>query len=54
MKLAECPGHNKPVQLHAPNSRGAQLYGALTEEVLQRLKLPLSKTNLRAVKGKEK
>lgn len=54
VKLAECPGHNKPVQLHAPNSRGAQLYGALTEEVLQRLKLPLSKTNLRAVKGKEK
>ena len=52
VKLAECPGHNKPVQLHAPNSRGAQLYGALTDEVLQRLKLPLSKSNLRAVKGK--
>lgn len=37
VKLAECPGHNKPVQIYAPNSRGAQLYSALADEVLQRL-----------------
>ena len=54
VKLAECPGHNKPVQLHAPNSRGAQLYAALTDEVLQRLRLPLTKTNLQVVEGQKK
>jgi chromosome partitioning protein len=54
VKLAECPGHNKPVQLHAPNSRGAQLYSSLTDEILARLKMHLTKSNLRAVKGKQK
>lgn len=54
VKLAECPGHNKPVQLHAPSSRGAQLYSSLTDEILQRLSVPLSKTNLQAVKGRGK
>lgn len=49
VKLAECPGHNKPVQLHAPNSRGAQLYAAFTDEVLQRLKVPAKKSALHVV-----
>lgn len=52
VKLAECPGHNKPVQLHAPNSRGAELYAALTDEVLQRLRLPLTRKSLQVVKKK--
>lgn len=54
VKLAECPGHNKPVQLHAPNSRGAQLYAALTDEVLQRLQMPLIKSNLQLVASRKK
>lgn len=53
VKLAECPGHNKPVQLHAPNSRGAQLYSAFTDEMLQRLGMLLTKTSLHAVGGKK-
>jgi chromosome partitioning protein len=49
VKLAECPGHNKPVQLHAPNSRGARLYADLADEVLQRLKVSAKKPTLQVV-----
>jgi hypothetical protein len=35
----------KPVQVHAPQSRGAKLYSALTDEILQRLEMPLAKNN---------
>jgi len=42
-KIEESPAFMKPVQMHAPQSRGAKLYAALTEEILQRLQMPLGK-----------
>lgn len=41
VKLEECPGWHQPIQLYAPGSRGAQLYAALTDEILLRLGVPL-------------
>jgi chromosome partitioning protein len=37
VKLEESPAFHQPVQLYAPASRGAVLYGELTDEVLKRL-----------------
>lgn len=42
VKIAESPAFMSPVQVHAPQSRGAKLYGALTDELLQRLRMPLN------------
>lgn len=42
-KLVESPAFNRPIQIYAPHSRGAQNYGALTDEILSRL--GLSKVN---------
>ena len=42
-KIEESPAFMKPVQVHAPQSRGAKLYSALTDEILQRLEMPLAK-----------
>lgn len=53
VKLAESPAHNKPVQLHASNSRGAQLYASLADEILERLNMSTTKLNLRVVGGEE-
>lgn len=41
VKLEECPGWHQPIQLYAPGSRGALLYSGLTDEILQRLGVPL-------------
>ena len=37
VKLEESPAFHQPVQLYAPNSRGALLYSELTDEILKRL-----------------
>lgn len=42
-KIEESPAFMKPVQLHAPTSRGARLYAELTDEILGRIGMPLSK-----------
>lgn len=47
-KIEESPAYMKPVQIHAPQSRGAILYGELTDEILQRLRLPLAKSSAEA------
>ena len=50
-KLEEAPSMHQPIQLYAPNSRGAEQYSALTEEVLARLGKAGKASNLSAVKG---
>jgi chromosome partitioning protein len=47
VKLEEPPAFHKPVQLYAPNSRGASLYSDLTDEVLRRLDMRLTKSPLK-------
>ncbi|MGA9768581.1 MAG: ParA family protein [Blastocatellia bacterium] len=42
-KIEESPAFMKPVQAHAPQSRGAKLYSALTDEILLRLEMPLTR-----------
>jgi chromosome partitioning protein len=36
VRLAEAPSYGKPVLLYDPKSRGAESYGALTTEILER------------------
>jgi chromosome partitioning protein len=50
-KLEEAPSMHQPVQLFAPHSRGAEQYGALTEEILQRLSMPARTAQLKAIGG---
>ena len=52
VKIAESPSYNKPVQLYAPDSRGALLYAELTDEVLSRLKAISSAKNVRQINDK--
>jgi chromosome partitioning protein len=47
VKLEESPAFHQPVQLYAPNSRGASLYFDLTEELLQRMGERSNKTGLK-------
>lgn len=35
VRLSECPAVHKPIQLHAPHTRGAQQYGELADEILK-------------------
>lgn len=53
VKLEESPAFHQPVQLYAPNSRGASLYAELTEEVLQRLGARSTKSNLKLAQSEE-
>jgi chromosome partitioning protein len=53
VKIAESPSYNKPIQLYAPNSRGAALYSELTDEILSRLNA-VSANNVHSLKGKTK
>ena len=39
VKLEECPAFKKPVQLYAPNTRGATNYASLADEMLRRLNM---------------
>ena len=53
VKIAESPSYNKPIQLYAPNSRGATLYSELTDEIIARLNAASAKT-VHDLKGKAK
>lgn len=56
-KMEEAPSMHQPIQLYAPNSRGAEQYAALADEVLSRLKIGAqsgSRTRLTAVQGKDR
>ncbi len=53
-KLEEAPSMHQPIQLYAPNSRGAEQYGALADEVLLRLNVSAHASKLKVVKGKSK
>ena len=48
-KLEEAPSMHQPIQLYAPNSRGAEQYSALAEEILKRFGLDDQKRQLKAV-----
>jgi chromosome partitioning protein len=56
-KMEEAPSMHQPIQLYAPNSRGAEQYAALADEVLARLKVGAKtggRTQLTAVQGKDR
>lgn len=42
-KLVESPAFNKPIQIYAPHSRGAQNYASLADEILARLGMDSTK-----------
>ncbi len=42
-KLVESPAFNKPIQIYAPHSRGAQNYASLADEILARLEMDNTK-----------
>lgn len=48
-KLEEAPSMHQPIQLYAPNSRGAEQYSALADEILKRFGLDDQKRRLKAV-----
>jgi chromosome partitioning protein len=52
-KLEEAPSMHQPIQLYSPNSRGAEQYAALADEVLARLKFNSKTHHLRVMKGKD-
>jgi chromosome partitioning protein len=41
VRLAEAPSFGRPISEHAPNSRGAQAYHALAEEIMGTVPQPL-------------
>lgn len=49
VKLAEAPAFHRPIQLYAPNSRGAQDHSSLADEVLTKLRMRTTKPRLRVV-----
>lgn len=49
-KLEEAPSMHQPIQLYAPNSRGAEQYSSLAEEMLRRFGLEDQKRRLQAVR----
>ena len=56
-KMEEAPSMHQPIQLYAPNSRGAEQYAALADEVLARLNVGAKvggRTRLTAVQGKDR
>lgn len=52
-KLEEAPSMHQPIQLYAPNSRGAEQYAALADEVLARLKFNTKSPHLRVMTSRE-
>lgn len=48
-KLEEAPSMHQPIQLYAPNSRGAEQYSALADEILKRFSLDDQKRQLKVV-----
>ncbi|HEX8073100.1 MAG TPA: ParA family protein [Pyrinomonadaceae bacterium] len=53
-KLEESPSMHQPIQLYAPNSRGAELYSELTDEILERLNMSAKAPHLKVVKSDAK
>lgn len=56
-KMEEAPSMHQPIQLYAPNSRGAEQYAALADEVLARLNVGSKiggHARLTAVQGKDR
>lgn len=49
-KLEELPSMHQPIQIYAPNSRGAEQYASLTDEVLTRLSVPAKASPLSVVR----
>lgn len=49
-KLEELPSMHQPIQIYAPNSRGAEQYASLTDEVLTRLSIPVKASPLSVVR----
>jgi chromosome partitioning protein len=47
VKLEESPAFHQPVQLYAPNSRGASLYSDLADEFLERLEMRATRSPLK-------
>ena len=51
--MAEAPSHGLPVALYDANSKGAEAYLSLAEEILKRNKTPYNKiSKLRKIKFK--
>ncbi|HEY0324306.1 MAG TPA: ParA family protein [Pyrinomonadaceae bacterium] len=50
-KLEEAPSMHQPIQLYSPNSRGAEQYAALAEEMLALLGVSGKASKLSVVKG---
>lgn len=50
-KLEEAPSMHQPIQLYAPNSRGAEQYGALADEILNKLGADARKSRLSVVRS---
>lgn len=48
-KLEESPFVHQPIQVYAPNTRGAQQYSELTDEVLDRIGMAAKAPHLKAV-----
>jgi chromosome partitioning protein len=48
-KLEESPFVHQPIQVYAPNTRGAQQYSELTDEVLERIGMAANAPHLKAV-----
>ncbi len=54
VRLAEAPSHGLPVALYDANSKGAEAYLSLAEEILKRARTPYKKiSKLRKIKFKE-
>lgn len=54
VRLAEAPSHGLPVALYDANSKGAEAYLSLAEEILKRANTPFKKiSKLRKIKFKE-
>jgi chromosome partitioning protein len=48
-KLEESPSVHQPIQVYAPNSRGAQQYAELTDEILERMGISANAPRLSVV-----
>lgn len=48
-KLEESPSVHQPIQVYAPNSRGATQYAELTDEILERMGVSANSSGLRVV-----
>jgi chromosome partitioning protein len=48
-KLEESPFVHQPIQVYAPNTRGAQQYAELTDEILERMGVSANSSGLRVV-----